>query len=116
MSQTTTVFDAAAVLDTLIKSNKTHHNLRSGSLVEQGIRRDEGQLADNGALVAYTGKYTGRTPKDKFTVKDPITSDKVNWGDANFAFDLDKFDLLFERVVEFLRGRDLFIQDLYAGA
>src|SRR2546421_2655655 len=115
MSQTTTVFDAAAVLDTLIKSNKTHHNLRSGSLVEQSIRRGEGQLADNGALVAYTGKFTGRTPKDKFTVKDSITADKVNWG-ANQAFDPEKFDALFDHVVDFLRGRELYVADLFAGA
>lgn len=112
----TPVLDTTALLESLLKSNKVYGNLRSGPLIEQAIRRDEGQLADNGALVAYTGKYTGRTPKDKFTVKDPTTSDKVNWGDSNFAFDPDKFDLLFERVVEFLRGRDLFIQDLYAGA
>ena len=112
----TPVFDTTALLESLLKSNKVYSNLRSGPLVEHAIRRDEGQLADNGALVAYTGKYTGRTPKDKFTVKDSITADKVNWGDSNFAFDPDKFDLLFERVVEFLRGRDLFVQDLYAGA
>src|SRR5947209_3657880 len=116
MSQTTTVFDAAAVVDTLIKSNKTHHNLRSGSLVEHSIRRGESQLADNGALAAYTGKFTGRTPKDKFTVKDPVTTDKVNWGEVNHAFDPEKFDILFDRVVDFLRGRELYVQDLFAGA
>src|SRR5437762_3049230 len=110
------VFDTTALLESLLTGNKIYGNLRSGPLVEHAIRRDEGQLADNGALVAYTGKYTGRTPKDKFTVKDSITADKVNWGDSNYAFDSDKFDLLLERVVEFLRGRDLFIQDLYAGA
>ena len=116
MSQTTTVFDAAAVLDTLIKSNKTHHNLRSGSLVEHSIRRGESQLADNGALAAYTGKFTGRTPKDKFTVKDPVTTDKVNWGEVNQAFDPEKFDMLLDRVVDFLRDRELYVQDLFAGA
>jgi phosphoenolpyruvate carboxykinase (ATP) len=112
----TPVVDITYLLESLLTRNKIYGNLRSGPLVEHAIRRDEGQLADNGALVAYTGKYTGRTPKDKFTVKDSITADQVNWGDSNFAFDPDKFDLLFERVVEFLRGRDLFIQDLYAGA
>src|SRR5437588_3658652 len=116
MSQTTTILDTAAVLDTLLKSNKIYRNLRSGPLVEHSIRREEGLLADNGALVAYTGKFTGRTPKDKFTVKDPVTAEKVNWGDVNFAFDPEKFDALFERVVEFLRGRELYVQDLYAGA
>ena len=112
----TPVLDKTALLESLLRSNKIYGNLRSGPLVEHAIRRDEGQLADNGALVAYTGRYTGRTPKDKFTVKDGITADRVNWGDSNFAFDPEKFDLLFEQVVKFLRGRDLFIQDLYAGA
>src|SRR5437660_7953949 len=113
---TTPAVDTTALLESLIKSNKIYGNLRSGPLVEHAIRRDEGQLADNGALVAYTGKYTGRTPKDKFTVKDPVTAEQVNWGKANQSFDPEKFDALFERVVGSLRGKELYVQDLYAGA
>ncbi|HJX83939.1 MAG TPA: phosphoenolpyruvate carboxykinase (ATP), partial [Candidatus Angelobacter sp.] len=116
MSQALPVIDTAAALETLLKSNPVHRNLHSGILVEHAIRRGEGHLADNGALVAYTGKFTGRTPKDKFTVKDSITADLLNWGDANHAFEPEKFDALFERVLEFLRGRDLYVQDLFAGA
>jgi phosphoenolpyruvate carboxykinase (ATP) len=116
MSQATPVIDTTAVLESLLKSNKIFRNLRSGPLVEHAIRRGEGQLADNGALVSYTGKYTGRSPKDKFTVKDSVTSDKVNWGDVNQAFDPDKFDALLERMVEYLRGRELYVHDLFAGA
>jgi phosphoenolpyruvate carboxykinase (ATP) len=112
----TSLLDTSSVLDTLLKSNKTYRNLRSGLLVEHAIRRSEGMLADNGALVAYTGKFTGRTPKDKFTVKDSVSAEKVNWGDVNQSFDPEKFDALFERVVAFLRGRDLYVQDLFAGA
>src|SRR5260221_14272135 len=103
----TSVFDATTVLSEILKTSKVYRNLLSGILVEHAIRRGEGQLADNGALVAYTGKFTGRTPKDKFTVKDPITAELVNWGDINTAFEPEKFDALFERVVEFLRGREL---------
>ena len=116
MSQTTTAIDTEAVLDTLLKGSQVFRNLRSGLLVEHAVRRNEGLLADNGALVAYTGKFTGRTPKDKFTVKDVVTSEKVNWGDVNQPFDPEKFDALFERVADFLRGRQLYVQDLYAGA
>ena len=116
MSQTLPAIDTASALETLLKSNKVHRNLHSGILVEHAVRRGEGLLADNGALVAYTGKYTGRSPKDKFTVKDPVTADLVNWGDVNLAFDPEKFDALFERVVASLRGKELFVQDLYAGA
>ena len=108
--------DTASALETLLNSNKVHRNLHSGVLVEHAVRRGEGLLADNGALVAYTGKYTGRTPKDKFTVKDPVTAELVNWGAMNQPFDPEKFDALFDRVVASLRGKELFVQDLYAGA
>ena len=116
MSQTLPAMDTTSTLETLLKNQKIHLNLHSGLLVEHAIRRGEGLLADNGALVAYTGKFTGRAPKDKFTVKDPVTADLVNWGNTNQAFDADKFDALFERVVGSLRGKELFVQDLYAGA
>ena len=108
--------DTASALEALLKSNKIHRNLHSGVLVEHAIRRGEGLLADNGSLVGYTGKHTGRSPKDKFIVKDPITAELVNWGGANVAFDPEKFDALFERVVASLRDKELFVQDLYAGA
>jgi phosphoenolpyruvate carboxykinase (ATP) len=116
MSQTLPAIDTASTLETLLKNEKVHRNLHSGLLVEHAVRRGEGLLADNGALVGYTGKFTGRTPKDKFTVKDPITADRVNWGAINQPFDPEKFDALFERVVGYLRGKELYVQDLYAGA
>jgi phosphoenolpyruvate carboxykinase (ATP) len=116
MSQTLPAIDTASTLGTLLKGNKVHFNLHSGVLVEHSVRRSEGLLADNGALVGYTGKHTGRSPKDKFIVKDPITAELVNWGGTNVAFDPEKFDALFERVVASLRDKELFVQDLYAGA
>src|SRR5690242_17315639 len=108
--------DTAATLETLLKSDKVHRNLHSGILVEHAVRRGEGLLADNGAIVAYTGKYTGRSVKDKSTVKDPITAELVNWRDHNQPFGPYKRDALFERVVTSLRGKELFAQDPYAGA
>src|SRR5262249_20173330 len=72
--------------------------------------------ASNGALVAETGQYTGRTPKDKFTVRDSVTADTVKWGGFNVEFDPDKFDALYDRVLDFLQGKELFVQDLFAGA
>ncbi|HLJ86497.1 MAG TPA: phosphoenolpyruvate carboxykinase (ATP) [Candidatus Angelobacter sp.] len=116
MSQATPVLNTAAVLESLLKQNKVHHNLHPATLVEHAIQRKEGELAENGALVALTGKFTGRTPKDKFTVKDTITAEKVNWGDVNQVFDPANFDALFERVVEHLQGRELYVQDMFAGA
>ena len=116
MSQTLPAIDATSAIETLLKTNKVHSNLQAAPLVEHSVRLGEGTLASNGALVAYTGKYTGRSPKDKFTVKDSVTADLVNWGDVNIAFDPVKFDALFERVMEHLRGRELFVQDLFSGA
>ena len=116
MSQTLPAIDTASTLDTLLKSSKVHTNLHSALLVEHAVRRGEGAIADNGALVGYTGKFTGRTPKDKFTVKDSITAEKVNWGSVNQPFDAEKFDALFERVTAYLRSKELFVEDLFAGA
>jgi phosphoenolpyruvate carboxykinase (ATP) len=99
----------------LLRHNQVHRNLRSAVLVEHAIRRNEARLASNGALVAYTGR-TGRSPKDKFTIKDKLTANQVHWGSVNQPFDPDRFDALYERVMEFLQGRELFVQDLYAGA
>jgi phosphoenolpyruvate carboxykinase (ATP) len=116
MSQTLPAIDSASAVETLLKTNKVHRNLHASVLVEHSVRLGESTLASNGALVAYTGKYTGRSPKDKFTVKDSVTADLVNWGDVNLAFDPVKFDALFERVMDHLRGRELFVQDLFSGA
>ena len=116
MSQTLPAIDSTSAIETLLKTNKVHRNLHHSALVEHSVRLGESTLASNGALVAYTGKYTGRSPKDKFTVKDSVTADLVNWGDVNLAFDPVKFDALFERVMEHLRDRELFVQDLFSGA
>ena len=106
---------AAPNLAELLRSDKVHRNLAAAVLVEHAIRRNEARLASNGALVAYTGR-TGRSPKDKFTVKDDVTADQVNWGTVNQPFDPDKFDSLYDRSLEYLRDRELYVQDLFAGA
>ncbi len=99
----------------LLSEGRTHFNLSPAELVEHSIRRDEAKLAANGALVGYTNR-TGRSPKDKFIVKDEITAHSVNWGAVNAPFEPEKFDALYQRVVEHLRGRELFVQDLFCGA
>ena len=104
-------------LNQLMQGEKVHRNLHPSALVERSLCRGEGtRLASNGALVGWTGKRTGRSPKDKFTVKDPRTADKVYWGEVNQAFEPEKFDALYRRVLEHLKGRELFTQDLFAGA
>ncbi len=99
----------------LLSDGRTHFNLSPAALVEHSIRRNEARLAANGAIVGYTNR-TGRSPKDKFIVKDDATAAKVAWGAVNAPFDSDKFDALYERVIDHLRGRELFVQDLFCGA
>jgi phosphoenolpyruvate carboxykinase (ATP) len=99
----------------LLNSGRTHFNLSPASLVEHSIRRGEARLASNGAIVGYTNR-TGRSPKDKFIVKDALSADNVAWGAVNQPFDSDKFDALYDRVMEHLQGRELFVQDLFCGA
>ena len=65
--------------------------------------------------VGYTNR-TGRSPKDKFIVNDEMTAHTVAWGSVNVAFEPEKFDLLYARVMEHLRGRELYVQDLFCGA
>lgn len=64
----------------LDSASEVFYNLSVAQLIEHAIRNGEGELASNGALTARTGKYTGRTPKDKFIVKDALTEGKVWWG------------------------------------
>lgn len=104
-------------LDQLLDRRNVHRNLQAAALVEHSLRRNEGtRLASNGAIVGWTGKRTGRSPKDKFTIKDDITADKVFWSDVNQPFEPAKFDALYRRVLDYLKTRELFVQDLFAGA
>src|SRR5271169_2266041 len=100
----------------LLGRDKVHRNLFPAPLTEAALRRGEAELAAGGSLVAKTGKRTGRSPKDKFTIKDAITENKIAWGSQNQPFPSDKFDALYERVLDYLQGKELFVQDLFSGA
>lgn len=104
-------------LGSLFSSKTVHRNLSPGALVEASIRRNETRMASNGAIVGETGKRTGRSPKDKFIVKDATTEKMVNWGNVNQPFSSEQFDALYKRVLEYLKAKDsLFVQQLFAGA
>ncbi len=107
---------ATAVTGKLVEGAHVHRNLSTPQLVEAAIARGEASLADNGSLVALTGARSGRSPRDKFIVRDAITSDSVDWGKVNQPFDPAKFEALLTRVVAHMRERDLYVLDLYAGA
>jgi len=107
---------ASQDLKRLTESLHAHRNLSAAQLVETAIARGEGRLASNGALVAYTGARTGRSPRDKFTVEDDATRERVAWGKVNQPFPPDKFEALLQRVLRYLGERDLYVMDLAAGA
>ena len=92
-----------------------HWNYNTPLLYEHIIRNNEGCLAHLGPIVVYTGLHTGRAAKDKFIVEEPETKDKVWWGKVNKPFSIEHFNLLFRRLQAYLQGRDLYVQDCYAG-
>jgi phosphoenolpyruvate carboxykinase (ATP) len=91
-------------------------NLPVAELVEQTLKREEGVLADNGSLCVRTGEFTGRSPKDKFAVKDANTENVVWWGEVNNPFSRESFVKLKDKVTKHLGGRELWVRDCYAGA
>ncbi len=91
-------------------------NLPTEALVEESIFRGEGNLVEGGALCAYTGKHTARSANDKFVVRETNSEGNIWWGTYNRPFEPAKFDSLYERMLGYLQGRDVFVQDIFAGA
>ena len=75
-------------------NGKIYHNLPVPQLVEKALARGEGTLTETGALNVHTGKYTGRSPKDKFIVDTPAVHDDINWGKVNFPISKEKYDAI----------------------
>jgi phosphoenolpyruvate carboxykinase (ATP) len=95
---------------------ETPWNLKPAQLVEIAIQTGEGSLAHNGALVVRTGQFTGRSPKDKYIVRDAGTEKNVNWGPVNQPMSPEAFERLYARLTAFLEGKDLYIQSCFGGA
>ena len=92
-----------------------HWNLEAPRLYEEALRRGEAQLARGGALVATTGNHTGRSPKDKYVVRDAGTENEI-WWDNNGSITPEQFATLLDDFRAHARGKELFAQDLYGGA
>lgn len=91
-------------------------NLSPEELANKTVELDQGVFADNGAIAVNTGEFTGRSPKDRFIVKDAMTENSVDWNNINIPFDADAFDKLEQKVINYLGDKDLFVRDAYACA
>ncbi|MEO5895721.1 MAG: phosphoenolpyruvate carboxykinase [Vicinamibacterales bacterium] len=95
---------------------RVYWNLSTPALYEEAVRRREGSISADGPLVCRTGQHTGRAPNDKFIVREPSSEDQVAWGKVNRAVDAASFDALYQRMLSYVEGKELFVQDCYAGA
>src|SRR5437867_790768 len=85
-----------------------HWNLVAPELLEHAVARREGRFAANGAFVVQTGQFTGRSPKDKFVVRDETTDSTVQWGAVNQPLSEENFDRLYSRMLAFWQGREAY--------
>jgi phosphoenolpyruvate carboxykinase (ATP) len=96
-------------------TGRLHSNLGPAALYEEALRRHEGILAADGPLVCRTGQHTGRSPNDKFFVREPSSEHHVHWGAVNRPIDESRFDQLYADMTAYLRDKDLFVLDARAG-
>lgn len=97
-----------------ILNSTVHYQLSPEELHHITIDKGQGVESSSGALAVNTGEFTGRSPKDRFLVKDDETKDRVWWGDINIPFEPEKFDALYNKVVDYLSGKEVFVRDSYA--
>ncbi len=116
MVENTQVTKTISLEDYGIRNSTVHYQLSPEELHEETLRLGQGVESSMGALAVNTGKFTGRSPKDRFIVKDEITKDKVWWGDINIPFEPEKFDKLYKKLVSYLSEKNIYVRDAYACA
>ena len=99
-----------------IQASQVHHNLCAARLVKKSLGRGEATLSSTGALSVETGKYTGRSPYDKYIVDSPAVHDRIHWGSVNRPIDRRIFNRIKEDMIEYLNGKEVFVFDGFAGA
>src|SRR5699024_11180752 len=104
-------------LKSLLSGSNVTIQASVAELTEKAAARGEAKLSADGAITARTGKYTGRSPKDKFIVEDAVSKDKVDWGSTNSPISEEIFDSLYTKVIDHLKEKDeLFVFKGFAGA
>ncbi len=99
-----------------INSKTVHYQWDPNQLHQETLEKGMGREASSGSLAVDTGEFTGRSPQDRFIVKDAITEDKVWWGPINKPFDPDQFDALYDQVTDYLSGKEVYVRDCFACA
>ncbi|MFL1894711.1 phosphoenolpyruvate carboxykinase (ATP) [Aquimarina sp. 2-A2] len=99
-----------------INNAKMRYQLSPEQLEKEVLEKGQGKVTKSGALAINTGEFTGRSPMDRFIVKDQITEDKVWWGNINIPFEQDAFDKLYDKVTSYLSDKEVFVRDSYACA
>jgi len=99
-----------------INPSKIYRNLSVEKLVEISVEKNEGMVTSTGSLSVKTGKYTGRSPDDRFIVFDDLTHDKVHWGKVNKQLPTETFEKLSQKMKKFVGGKELFVFDGFVGA
>lgn len=107
---------SANLADLGINPSVVNWNLAPEELTKQTVALGQGTITDMGALAVNTGKFTGRSPKDKFTVKDAVTENSVDWSDINIALSPEHFDAIYNDMTAYLNGKELWVRDAYACA
>lgn len=100
----------------IVAPKAVYRNLKPAELVEHALSRGEGTLSETGALVVTTGKYTGRSPDDRYVVDAPSIHNDIDWGKINVPISEEKYEAIYNRMTAYLQGRELFVFEGYAGA
>ena len=116
MSHTGQITKTISLKSLGITSKSVHYQCSPDQLHKKTIALNQGVEASSGALAINTGEFTGRSPKDRFIVKDAITKDKVWWGDINIPFSPEAFDHLYTKVITYLNDKELYVRDAYVCA
>ena len=116
MTETGKRANNASITDLGIKNSTAHWNLSPENLTKIAVEKGQATLTSSGAININTGEFTGRSPKDRFIVRDTITENSVWWGDVNLSFDEDKFDALHSKVLDYLSGKEVYVRNSYACA